>query len=108
MENNTKNKETCISYFTGKKIRRWLSYTRWEIREIILKKLRKRRYGLTITDLSKDMNLCRKVVREEVKKLEEKNKVYIRKIGQAKLCYAPRHYKEKGRANMSTYIKNVS
>jgi len=74
------------------KFRKWSRRARSEIRRIIFVLLKEYKYGITIIDLSKELNLSRKVVSEEVHKLA-KNKIRIRRVGNCILCYRKQYYK---------------
>lgn len=73
----------------------WNRYSRDEIREIVLKTIKRYKYGVLITEIARDMNICRKVISEEVQKLEWTKQVYIKRICKAKLIfYKTREYKK--------------
>ncbi|MHA1676861.1 MAG: HTH domain-containing protein [Candidatus Njordarchaeales archaeon] len=74
-------------------VRKWNRYTRAEIREIILNLLKENRYGLTITEISRELKLTPRVARREVNKLKEKDKIKIRKVGPCKIIYKKCYYR---------------
>jgi len=59
-----------------------------KIEEKILKYLRKHPEGTMILDLAKELNVHRHTATKYVYRLEGAQKIEIRKIGIAKLCYA--------------------
>jgi predicted transcriptional regulator len=66
---------------------KWRSYTRREIRYILMKVLKENRYGISISDISRTLKMDRGLVGEEIRNLSEMNKIKVRKVGTSKLVY---------------------
>jgi len=76
-------------------IQPWRRYSRDQIRKIIFKRLLGYPFGVTISKLSKDMNLSRIVVREEINKLYWLEMIRIVKIGNIRLFIRKQYFNKR-------------
>ncbi|MBI2675224.1 MAG: HTH domain-containing protein [Candidatus Aenigmarchaeota archaeon] len=67
-----------------------------QMKKRILEALNTFKYGLTLDELSDRLKLSRATVSKYIAVLKAENSIVIRKIGNAKLAYIPKHYEEGG------------
>jgi predicted transcriptional regulator len=65
----------------------WNRFSRDQIREIILKIVKREKHGLLITEIAKEMGICRQVVAREVQQLVWTQKVHVKHIQKASLVF---------------------
>lgn len=63
-----------------------------KLRKRIISLLAKRRYGLTIEDISSLLHIHRATASKYLAVLEEGKKIHVRVVGKAKLHYLKKHY----------------
>ena len=68
-----------------------------DIREQIVSQLREKPEGMTISQLSKNLNMSRQTISKYVYGLISEGIVKIRKVGPAKLCYLKRWGRKSGK-----------
>ena len=66
-------------------VHKWKRKSRYQIRMMLYKHLLKYPFGSTISDLSKELKLSRKVIREELNIMYYENKLAIHQVGRSKL-----------------------
>lgn len=66
-----------------------------DIGENIIKILKKHPEGLTIIEISKEIEASRHSVANHISNLLRKNLIYKREVGTAKLCYLGKKYDRK-------------
>lgn len=76
-----------------RKIYPWRRKSRYQISQAIFNKLINYPFGATVSILSRDLKLTRKVIREELRKLYAIQKVKLLKIGNAKLYMRKKYAK---------------
>jgi predicted metal-dependent hydrolase len=76
-----------------KKIYPWRRKSRSQIKQILYKVLVSYPFGATVSQISKDLKLTRKVIREELKKLESERRINKYIIGEYKIYIRKRYTK---------------